>query len=114
MLESGALEDLFAVFGRVSQRLAGMTPPFGAITRPPLPVFENYIKGLVAAATPAKIAFLEAALKLDPAFDRARLALWSVHHDEGNGQQALAAAGRRERIVTLYSGAGSARAVAIR
>ena len=103
VLESGALEDLFTVFGRVSQRLAGLTPPFGAITRPPLPVFENYIKGLVAAATPAKVAFLEAALKLDPAFDRARLALWSVHHDEGNGQQALAAAAGVRESSPLYS-----------
>jgi tetratricopeptide (TPR) repeat protein len=91
VIESGTLDDLFAVFGRLSQRLAGLAPPFGAITRPPLPVFENYIKGLIAAATPAKVAFLNAALKLDPSFDRARLALWSVHHDEGNGQQALAA-----------------------
>ena len=55
-------------------------------------MFENYIKGLVATSTPAKIGYLEAAIKLDPGFDRARLALWNVHHDEGNGQAALVTA----------------------
>ena len=88
-VEAGPLEDLFAMFERVSRRLAGPAAPGVPPARPALPVFENYIKGLVATATPAKIGYLEAAIKLDPGFDRARLALWNVHHDEGNGQVAL-------------------------
>ena len=49
--EAGPLEDLFDIFMRVGRRLAGPvasgTPP----ARPPLPVFENYIKGLIATDT---------------------------------------------------------------
>ena len=92
IVESGPLEDLFAIFGRVSHRLAGDTGSGGPGARPSLPVFENYIKGLIATATSAKVGYLEAALKIDPAFDRARLALWEVHYDEGNAQVALVAA----------------------
>ena len=99
--ELGALDDLFAIFDRVSRRLASMpaaapgpsaveSPPFGR--RPSLQVFEHYIKGLLAAAAPAKVSFLLSAIKLDPSFDRARLALWAVHQDQGNAQAALVAA----------------------
>ena len=102
-VEAGPLEDLFAIFERVSRRLAGPaasgTPP----ARPALPVFENYIKGLVATSTPAKIGYLEAAIKLDPGFDRARLALWNVHHDEGNGQLALVTAAAIPETSPMYT-----------
>jgi len=66
-------------------------------------VFENYIKGLVATSTPAKIGYLEAAIKLDPGFDRARLALWNVHHDEGNGQLALVTAAAIPETSPMYA-----------
>jgi Tfp pilus assembly protein PilF len=102
-VEAGPLADLFEVFARVSRRLAGPgatgTPP----PRPALPVFENYIKGLVATATPAKIGYLEAAIKLDPDFDRARLALWEVHHDDDNGQAALVAAAAIPESSPMYA-----------
>jgi tetratricopeptide (TPR) repeat protein len=101
-VEAGPLEDLFATFARVGRRLAGQaagpSPP-----RPALPVFENYIKGLIATATPAKIGFLEAAIKLDPGFDRARLALWNVHYEEGNGQVALVAAAAVPESSPMYA-----------
>ena len=102
-VEAGPLDDLFGIFERVSRRLAGQagagTPP----ARPALPVFENYIKGLIATATPAKIGYLEAAIKLDPGFDRARLALWNVHHDECNGQAALVAAAAVPETSPMYT-----------
>ena len=66
--ESGALEDLFAVFERVSRRLAAVSATAAVTAKPALPVFENYIKGLIASATPAKISYLETAIKLDPGF----------------------------------------------
>ena len=66
-------------------------------------MFENYIKGLVATSTPAKIGYLEAAIKLDPGFDRARLALWNVHHDEANGQAALVAAAAVPETSPMYA-----------
>ncbi|HKY23059.1 MAG TPA: tetratricopeptide repeat protein [Vicinamibacterales bacterium] len=93
IVESGLLENLFEMFDRVSRRVTGSaTPVVTPLARPRLPVFEQYIKGLIASATPTKISYLESAIKLDPGFDRARLALWAVHHDEGNGQAALVAA----------------------
>ena len=102
-VEAGPLEDLFGIFSRVSRRLAGSTASGQSHPHPPLPVFENYIKGLVAIATPAKVGFLEAAIKQDPAFDRARLALWSVHHDQGNGQVALVTAAAVPEASPMYS-----------
>ena len=91
--ESGPLEGLFAIFERVSRRVAGVTVEnVRAPARPNLQVFEQYIKGLIANAMPTKISYLESAIKLDSGFDRARLALWAVHNDEGNAQSALVAA----------------------
>jgi tetratricopeptide (TPR) repeat protein len=93
IVESGPLETLFAVFERVSRRVAGPGPAASAqVARPTLQVFENYIKGLIGTATQTKIGYLETAVKLDPSFDRARLALWRVHYEEGNGKAALVAA----------------------
>src|SRR5215213_8947394 len=100
--EAGPLEDLFDIFERVSRRLAGATATGATPPRPALPVFENYIKGLVATSIPAKISHLEAAIKLDPSFDRARLALWQVHHEEGNGQVALVTAAAVSETSTMY------------
>ena len=103
-VEAGPLDDLFGIFGArqpgasLGQAAAGAPP-----AKPALPVFENYIKGLIATATPAKIGYLEAAIKLDPGFDRARLALWNVHHDEANGQAALVAAAAVPETSPLYT-----------
>jgi Tfp pilus assembly protein PilF/DNA-binding transcriptional regulator of glucitol operon len=93
IVESGALESLFTIFERVSRRLTGVSGQVGrSPDRPALQVFEQYIKGLVASATTAKVAHLESAIKSDAGFDRARLALWALHNDEGNPQAALVAA----------------------
>jgi len=102
IVESGPLEDLFAIFGRVSRRLYGSGAAPTPTPRPALAVFENYIKGLISTSPKAKIGYLEAAIKLDPAFDRARLALWEVHYDEGNGQVALVTAGAVPETSPLY------------
>jgi Tfp pilus assembly protein PilF len=102
-VEAGALEEFFVIFARVSRRLAGAAATASLPERPALPVFENYVKGLVATAAPAKIGYLEAAIKLDPSFDRARLALWNVHHDEGNGQLALVAAAAVPETSPMYA-----------
>jgi Tfp pilus assembly protein PilF len=102
-VEAGALEDLFAIFDRISRRIAGPGAPGAPPARPALAVFENYVKGLIANATPAKVQYLEAAIKLDPNFDRARMALWHVHHDEGNGQLALVTAAAVPEISPMYA-----------
>ena len=102
-VEAGPLDELFAIFGRVSRRLAGAAAPSTPTPKPALPVFENYIKGLVATASAAKVGYLEAAVKLDPAFDRARLALWAVHYEDANGQAALVAAAAVPETSPLYT-----------
>lgn len=91
----GPLNDIFGVYAGIARRLV----PSAAISaqemergHPPLAAFEQYVKGLLAEAPAAKTAFLQQALKLSPAFQRARIALWGVYNDEGEHQQALAIA----------------------
>jgi tetratricopeptide (TPR) repeat protein len=95
--ERGALFD---VFERIAARVVpalklttatSATPSAGSERHPPLPVFENYIKGLMAQTPPTAVKFLEAALAAQPGFDRAKLALWDVHSEQGDHARALAA-----------------------
>src|SRR4029453_8534549 len=86
---------------RLARRLAvetGVAPKVGADLKvgpyAPLAAFEQYIKGLLAEAPAAQIAFLNQALKIAPTFQRVRLALWDVHTALGEHQQALMAAGQ--------------------
>ncbi len=92
--EQAPLTDLFASFARLAGRLAadGFVPPRVAPSTPPLTAFENYIKGLVAENPVAQAAFLEAAVKALPAYDRAELALWDVRSAADDHVSALAAA----------------------
>jgi tetratricopeptide (TPR) repeat protein len=102
-VETGPLDDLFAIFSRVSARLGGRAGPSPSTGKPALPVFENYVKGLIATSTATKVGYLEAAIKLDPGFDRARLALWSVQQDDANWQVALVAAAAVPETSPLYA-----------
>ena len=61
------------------------------------------MKGLLATSTPTKVGYLQSALKLDPSFDRARLALWAVNQDNGNAQAALLAAAAVPETSPLYA-----------
>ncbi len=93
--ERGPLTDLFSIFDRLATRLAGFAPKTGsADPQPPLEAFENYIKGLVAEKPESRVAFLEAATRTFPGYDRAHLALWEVQTDQGSDGAALAAARR--------------------
>lgn len=104
VVESGALDNLFTIFDRVSRRLAALPAAGASLGRmPSLQVFESYIKGLLASAVPAKIGYLQSALKLDPGFDRARLALWAVYQDQGSTQAALLAAAAVPESSPLYA-----------
>ena len=92
--ERGPLQDFFATIDHVAARLApsGSREASGKVgPEPTLAVFENYIKGLLAETPETAIGFLTTALKLQPDFDRARLALWVVYDDEGEDELALAA-----------------------
>lgn len=97
LTEAGPIPQLFAIFERVARRIA---PPSGRmdqgveLERPPIAVFENYIKGLLAETPATAVSYLNAALQLQPAFARARLALWEVYDEQGNHDRALAAVQR--------------------
>jgi len=91
---AGALTDLFAVFDRLARQLLppGLTvPDRPVLALPDLPVFENYVKGLVAETPASRARFLDAALKAQPAFAPARLALWQVYTAAGDHARAAAA-----------------------
>lgn len=90
--ERGQLTDLFAIFHRLARQLTRDAPktPSAASTPPPLDAFESFIKGLLAENPSTKAAFLEAAVREQTNFDRARLALWEVRRDQGEHETALA------------------------
>lgn len=90
---TGALVDVFGVFGRLAHQVRGVSgaPPAVPTDRlpPSMQVFELYIKGLVAEAPATAIAFLNQAIKAAPQFDPARLALWDLHTEASEHQRAL-------------------------
>jgi tetratricopeptide (TPR) repeat protein len=90
--ERGPLADLYATFERVARRMAPSRRSSEEVERqhPPVAAFESYIKGVLAETPATAIAFLNAALKLAPTFDRARLALWNVYTDQDDHEAALA------------------------
>ena len=63
--ERGPLPELFATFERIARRIAGSPIPSMNIERlhPPVAVFEDFIKGLLAETPATAIAYLNAALK---------------------------------------------------
>src|SRR5947199_33093 len=93
----GSLPELFAIFGRIARRIA---PPSARTSEelarryPPVDVFEDYIKGLLAETPATAINYLNTALARQASFDPARLALWDVYADQGDHQRALAAVDR--------------------
>jgi tetratricopeptide (TPR) repeat protein len=92
LTERGPLTDLFSIFERLASRVAQRPPPpASAAVHPPLGAFENYIKGLVAESPIAQATFLEAALRDQPGFERARLALWQVRNEQADHTGALEA-----------------------
>jgi tetratricopeptide (TPR) repeat protein len=90
--DKGPLADLFAIFDRLAGRLsAGAARTSGAPVHPPLGAFESFVKGLLAESAATRATFLETAVRDAPKFDRARLALWEVRHEQGHHAAAIAA-----------------------
>jgi tetratricopeptide (TPR) repeat protein len=91
--ERGPIADLFATFERIARKIA---PPSTKTSedlqrlQPPVAAFEDFIKGLLAETPATAVGYLTAALKIQPSFDRARLALWDEYTDQGEHAQALA------------------------
>ena len=92
--DRGPLPELFATFERIARRIAPpSTKSSEEIERqhPPMAAFEDFIKGLLAETPATAITYLNSALKRQPTFDRARLALWDVYDAQGDHDRALAA-----------------------
>jgi Flp pilus assembly protein TadD len=93
IVEQGPLKDLFTVYGRIARRIVpapGVTAAEMEQMHPPLGAFEQYIKGVLAEAPATRIGFLTQALRLAPAFQRPRVALWDVYTEQGDHKGALA------------------------
>ena len=91
IVEQGPLDSLFDIYARIARQIAPAATPVSSERDYSPAALERYIKGLLAESPSARIAFLTDAIRLAPAFARPRLALWSVHHGQGDDRQALAA-----------------------
>jgi len=88
----GPLTDLFTVFASLAQRIrasSAIAPTPGQRLPSTPKVFELYVKGLVAETPSTALAFLEQAVKAEPQFDPARLAIWDLHSEASDHQRAL-------------------------
>lgn len=92
VVERGNLADLFAIVQKAARRLVPGGPEGAAGPAPSLQAFEQFVKGLLAEQPASQASFLEAALTLQPDYDRARVALWEARTAQGNHTAALAAA----------------------
>lgn len=93
--QDGPLTDLLAIVERVARRLlpeARVPSEQLEQQHPPLPAFENYVKGLLAGAPETEVGYLEKAIMLEPGFHRARVALARAHADAGSWEAARTAA----------------------
>jgi tetratricopeptide (TPR) repeat protein len=91
--EEGPLTDIVRVLDRVAARLGG--PQDSRKTsrdQPVLAAFEPFIKGLLAETPAGQVKYLVTALALDPAYDRARIALWQAYTSDGDHERAMKAA----------------------
>jgi Flp pilus assembly protein TadD len=91
VVEHGSLSDLFTVVQKATRRVAPGGTDAPATPQPSLQAFEPYVKALIAQEPATQVAFLEAALKADPNYQRARVALWDVRTAQGDHAAALAA-----------------------
>lgn len=92
VVEHGRLADFFAIVAKISRRIVPNGSEPAATAVPSLQAFEPYVKGLLAEQPATQASFLEAALKADPHYERARLALWEVRTAQGDHAAALAVA----------------------
>lgn len=92
LLELPSLAERIA--GRLSEQSlrAPKGTPVQPPKAPPLPAFEAYVKGLVAATPATREKFLREALALAPDYARANLALWELLDDQDRHDEALAEA----------------------
>jgi len=94
VVERGPLRDLFVIVERLARQMvpasSTSTAELGRL-HPPIAVFEDYVKGLLAETPATAIGYLNSALARQPTFDSARLALWDVLTEQGDHARARAA-----------------------
>jgi Flp pilus assembly protein TadD len=95
--EEASLDGIFALFDRLSGRVAGgightTSAATSALPRLSLEAFEAYVKGLVAATPATAQRFLETAMSLAPRDPRILLALWRTYAEQDEHERALAVA----------------------
>lgn len=91
--EAGPISDLFSITERLARRLGPVAPrfaPAATLERPPLLAFENYVKGLLASNPTTASTYLNAALAIQPGFDRVKLALWDAYTQQDAHDRAFA------------------------
>jgi tetratricopeptide (TPR) repeat protein/TolB-like protein len=91
-IEAGPITELYPIFERLAPRVlpdARSSAPKSLHQHPVPSAFENFVKGLVAESSATQHQYLQAALKAEPGFDQARLALWNLHTEEGDHSRAL-------------------------
>jgi tetratricopeptide (TPR) repeat protein len=91
--ERGQISEIFSICERLARTIvppSARIAPDVARVQPPLAAFENYIKGLMAVAPTTAVTYLNAALAIQPSFDRVRLALWEVYVAQDAQDKALA------------------------
>jgi Flp pilus assembly protein TadD len=89
----GAIADLFVTYARLGAALWGRTleasdAPAQSV---PLAAFEKYVRGLLAETPAAQAASLTEAIRIQPAYDAARLALWQAFTVAGDARAAIEA-----------------------
>jgi tetratricopeptide (TPR) repeat protein len=89
----GPLLGLFPTFEKIARQIAPSAKTADEIEglHPPVAAFENFIKGLLAETPATAINYLNAALQLQPDFDRVRLAMWDVYAEQNDHEHALSA-----------------------
>lgn len=95
--DRGPLVELFTTFERIARRIApapARSTEEVERTHPPVVAFEQYVKGLLAETPATAIGYLNGALDAYPQLERARLALWEIHDEQGEHEKALAAVSR--------------------
>ena len=112
VVEHGNLSDLIPIAQKLARRIVPERANAPLPPVPTLPAFERFVKGLIAERPDSQAEFLESAIKVDPHYDAARLALWDVRTGQGDYTAALAQAravpgdsplGRRARFLSSLS-----------
>ena len=91
----GPAADVFGTYARLGAVLWGRSPAAAdeaaVPAAVPLAAFEQYVRGLVAETPAAQVAALTQALRIQPRYDAARIAVWQAFTAAGDHRAAIEA-----------------------